>query len=872
MFRKTIVVLLLAALLLASMAPVAAAATTATTAADAGATDAGATVQAGASPGGNGLKRLAVAPESPEYQRYREEKQKGKVRTTTADGKALGYIPSPVSLSHLTGAQVSRRALVAASQGLAAEGGMEESFPRGDVVSFPASYDLRTLGKLTPVKNQGACGSCWAFATYGSLESALLTAETWDFSENNLKNRHGYVGTHCAGGNAYMSTAYLARYAGPVSEADDPYNAVSSYSPTGLPVRKHVQDVLYLPDRSGPLDNDNIKNAIQVYGGIYSLIYWTDGAYNAPTSAFYYNGEEMINHAITIVGWDDTYDRRRFRTSPPGDGAFIVRNSWSSSFGDGGYFYVSYYDAEIGHGNVVFTGESTQNFQNIYQYDTLGWLSSAGFGGDTGSFASVFTASGAELVSAASFYTASPDSEYQLSVYTNPSGGPLSASGPLSTKTGTIAIPGYHTVLLETPVAVTAGQKFSVVVRLRTPGFNYPVPLETPVTGYATNVNAAPGQSYMSADGVSWSDPTAGSGTWRNTNVCLKAFTIAGGPPVPVPVLTGISPATATAGGSAFTLSASGSGFTSGSIVRWNEADRTTTYVSDTRITATIPAADIATAGTASVTVFTPAPGGGTSSPQTFTVSPPPAPVPVLTGISPSMTTAGGEGFNLTVTGSGFTLRSRVLWNGEDRPTIFRSSTQLTALIPESDIAAEGTASVTVYTPAPGGGTSSARTITISPAATGGLLVTTETATTSTYVGYSKTYLQQGQSVKATGTGISQVAVALAKKGSPSQSLTLHVRTVLSGPDLATAYITPDMVTSTNYRDPSWATIAVPTSGLTSGNTYFIVLSAGSTDLRNYYYVPLNTQNPYRDGYLFKNSIGSLSSSSDMLLKVWFTA
>ncbi|MDD1660492.1 MAG: lectin like domain-containing protein, partial [Methanomicrobiales archaeon] len=568
MFRKIVVHLLIATLLVACLAPVAAAPNTAAPAADTG--GAAYTTAPAAE---TGAAAYTIAPENTEYERYREEKLKGRVQTTTSDGKGLGYTPSPVSLSHLKGKQVSRRALVAAAQGLAAEGGMDESIPGGDVVSLPASYDLRTLGKVTPVRNQGSCGSCWAFATYGSMESVLEPGETWDFSENNLKNKHGYDGTHCAGGNAGMSTAYLARYAGPVSESDDTYNPYSSYSPSTLTARKHVQDVLYIPDRSGPLDNDNIKNAVQVYGGIYSLVYWTEGAYSSATKAYYYSGTSYANHAITIVGWDDNYDRSRFRTSPPGNGAFIVRNSWGTGFGEQGYFYVSYYDKVIGTGNAVFTAESTQNYQTIYQYDTLGWLGSAGYCGDTAYFANVFTASRAEQISAASFYTASPNSEYQVSVYTNPSGGPVNAAGPLSTKTGTIAIPGYHTVILDTPVPVTSGQKFSVVVRLRTPGYSYPIPLEKPITGFASNVNAASGQSYMSSNGVSWADVAV---TWKNHNVCLKAFSTSGTPPPPpsnpVPVLSTISPSSATAGDAAVTLTATGSSFVTGSTVRWNGA------------------------------------------------------------------------------------------------------------------------------------------------------------------------------------------------------------------------------------------------------------------------------------------------------------
>jgi hypothetical protein len=100
----------------------------------------------------------------------------------------------------------------------------------------------------------------------------------------------------------------------------------------------------------------------------------------------------------------------------------------------------------------------------------------------------------------------------------------------------------------------------------------------------------------------------------------------------------------------------------------------------------------------------------------------------------------------------------------------------------------------------------------------------------------------------------------------------LHVRTVLGGPDLATASITSDLVTSTNAANPDWVTVDVSKAGILSGGaTFYVVLDTATTDLRNYYYVPLNGNNPYRDGYHFKNTIGSLNSNYDMLVKVWFT-
>lgn len=88
----------------------------------------------------------------------------------------------------------------------------------------------------------------------------------------------------------------------------------------------------------------------------------------------------------------------------------------------------------------------------------------------------------------------------------------------------------------------------------------------------------------------------------------------------PSPTLSAISPNSASAGAAAFTLSLTGTGFVSGSVVRWAGADRTTTYVSATQLTAQVLAGDVTSVGTASVTVFNPTPGGGTSGGQTFTI------------------------------------------------------------------------------------------------------------------------------------------------------------------------------------------------------------------------------------------------------------
>ncbi len=98
-----------------------------------------------------------------------------------------------------------------------------------------------------------------------------------------------------------------------------------------------------------------------------------------------------------------------------------------------------------------------------------------------------------------------------------------------------------------------------------------------------------------------------------------------------------------------------------------------------------------------------------------YELTPTPNPSPVASGLSPAAVIAGDPGFELTVGGTGFVYGSVVRWNGEDRPTTFVSSATLTAAIPASDIAAAGSALVTVFSPAPGGGTSTSRQLDINP-------------------------------------------------------------------------------------------------------------------------------------------------------------
>jgi uncharacterized protein (TIGR03437 family) len=157
------------------------------------------------------------------------------------------------------------------------------------------------------------------------------------------------------------------------------------------------------------------------------------------------------------------------------------------------------------------------------------------------------------------------------------------------------------------------------------------------------------------------------------------------------PTLDSIAPASAVAGGPAFTLTVNGNGFLPASKVI-GLAGATTTFVSFTQLTASVPASAIAKAGAFVVQVQN---SGGATSPQAkqFLVTAPPA---SISGLNPSSAPAGGAAFALTVTGAGFTANSTVQWNGTPLTTTFTSASQLTAQVPAGLIAAAGTANVTV--------------------------------------------------------------------------------------------------------------------------------------------------------------------------------
>jgi len=196
--------------------------------------------------------------------------------------------------------------------------------------------------------------------------------------------------------------------------------------------------------------------------------------------------------------------------------------------------------------------------------------------------------------------------------------------------------------------------------------------------------------------------------------------------PSPLPQISSLSPSGVSTGGAGLTLTVNGKNFVSQSEILVNGNVRSTTFVNSTSLSASIFAADIATAGTVPISVFNPPPSGGSSNTVSLNVL---NPVPSLGTLSP---TAGAAGTTtttpVTVTGTGFVTNSTVNINGAPHQTIFTNATQLTVNLTAADLAAGGVDQVTVFSPGPGGGTSNILTFAVDPSDSAGLPVIVDLA------------------------------------------------------------------------------------------------------------------------------------------------
>ena len=418
---------------------------------------------------------------------------------------------------------------------------------------YPASYINENLPEL---RDQNPYGTCWAFATTALTEINLMQNGAYrnpDLSELHLAyfNSNTVVdplgltkGDYYSSGSSYFlnsggnfenAFSTLQKWTGLASESKVPYSSASKVVKSGLSNNLAYDDQAHIESSfittidldefrsTGDLTLlDPAKKMITEYGaaGIYfGAIDSMSGAtsakvYSSKYKSYYNSSPIAYNHAVVVVGWDDNFSRENFAKKAPGDGAFLVRNSWTTGNVNShfGYFWMSYYEASLFDNFYAIKATSADNYDNNYQYD--GFFANSYQMAENG--ANVFTAkasSKGEVLKAVAFYSLAEATSYKIEIYTDVKNPPDSGTlVPAATTTGTCEFAGYYTVPLAEEVQLHAGTKFAVAVTLGVPALMY----DASVYGSSLRVSAGEGETYYYSYGKWYS---------HDSNVRIKAYT-----------------------------------------------------------------------------------------------------------------------------------------------------------------------------------------------------------------------------------------------------------------------------------------------------------------------------------------------------------
>lgn len=425
--------------------------------------------------------------------------------------------------------------------------------------TLPAKYDLRDEKLVTDVRNQNPYGTCWVHGSIGSFESNILKrfGVSKDLSESHLFYHSYYVEKgedplgNCdndsltlspytrkqllnKGGNQIRASHTLSNWKGSVEESLYPYKNVETQTFTKKPheENEYILDELIVESMA----NENAVKSLLMQYGAFSTNYCDDDPFlNTSAAAYYCPTKYKINHAITVVGWDDNFSRNNFNNIPSRDGAWIIKNSWGTWFGEQGYMYISYEDGAFKNEGTknsdgtytnpasdayFFTGRKQDSSMNNYHYD----------GGNFPYYAFVAPAiaqayktcgnnGGTESINGFGLFVNNANVDYKLDLYMTNKSDISSVTNPLNgtsmlkkSITGKFEHVGYNRVEIaksdfkDAYQTIDEGKVFTIVLTF--PGVRPSILLDASVSGAPdTNLdNSNKGENFYGYSATSFSD------------------------------------------------------------------------------------------------------------------------------------------------------------------------------------------------------------------------------------------------------------------------------------------------------------------------------------------------------------------------------
>lgn len=354
---------------------------------------------------------------------------------------------------------------------------------------MPVTYSSIDKGYVTSVKNQNPYGNCWAYAACSVAESYLIKhgiadknidlseahlnyymyhnqGDNYENTDNDQTNVVGQYSFMNVGADPKMLQLAMSNF-GLASESNYPISNIEEMQGS----KENQNNTQYVMTNSNLLcqqakgNEELIKQAILDNGSVLACYYDAAGVIKGES---YYNSQEInsFNHAISIVGWDDNYDANKFRTVPSRNGAWLIKNSWGTGFGNKGYFWISYDEYSLGD---VYSYEfEPKNNQETYQYDGTTNAFNYFISDKTDTYANEFLVKGTnEVLNAVTIGSNTPNVPYKLEIYTNltDTNNPTSGNCVL-TQNGTLENRGINYIKLDSSISLQNSTYYSIVFTL----------------------------------------------------------------------------------------------------------------------------------------------------------------------------------------------------------------------------------------------------------------------------------------------------------------------------------------------------------------------------------------------------------------------